>query len=86
VPKYSNLYLVERRFGGPEEGGWHYEHFTFIRGEPYSDETHARLDEEARVENEDRRPLHSVLSTGLHVVIAEDEPGASRPTEPPTYQ
>jgi hypothetical protein len=26
-----SVYSFERAYGGPEEGGWHYNHYTFIR-------------------------------------------------------
>ena len=83
--RYTNLYLVERKFGGPEEGDWYYDHFTPIRSESYTPDAHRAMIEEALVENTERKPLHSVLSSGLYVVYIEDKPGEERPAVKPTY-
>ena len=83
--RYTNLYLAERRFGGPEEGGWYYDHFEIVRSEPYSPAAHAAMLAEVEQQNDGRYPLHSVLSTGLYVVEIEDQPGETRPAERPEY-
>ncbi len=85
MPSYSNLYLAERRYGGPEEGGWYYDHMTCLRSEPYTEAGHAAMIAEAKVENEGRRPLSSVLSTGLYVVYIENMPGETQPAQKPEY-
>lgn len=32
---FVNAYLVDRAYGGPEEGGWYYDIGEFIKGVPY---------------------------------------------------
>jgi len=69
---------VERRFGGPEEGGWWYDHFTPIRTYLVPRARIAvlrrRLERVVSGWNEGRRPLGSVLSTGLYALYEGIEP------------
>lgn len=80
------IYLVDRAFGGPEEGGWwytygipeeeqvhHTKHFEkFDEAGRYSDILHDLI---VKGLNEDRRDIGSVLSEGIYeVVIMEGEP------------
>ena len=90
-PIFVNEYEVYLRYGGPEEGGWHYEAGRFIDclGASYSQDwaedirnLHAgRIAEE----NEGRYPLSSVLSNGRRVIHLEDSRGEDFPQETPRY-
>jgi hypothetical protein len=85
MPRYINLYLVERKCGGPEEGGWYYEHFTCLASVDYTEAGYAEVAEAVKIENESRRPLSSVLSTGIHIVLVEEEPGQTETKQVPIY-
>lgn len=89
---FVNVYLIDRAYGGPEEGGWWYDTGQAIRSEQYSSQEEA---EEARdaekawcnEENRHRRSdIGSVLSEGKYVVYIEDDPGADFPTYTPHYE
>ena len=88
---YVNEYEIDRRYGGPEEGGWWYEVGRFIDclGET-TDEAEAnriRDDEADRLAelNEGRPSISSVLSRGQRAIYLEDERGADFPVEHPYY-
>lgn len=94
MPYYVNGYEVERLYGGPEEGGWWYDAGTST-GEswgPY--ETHDdamdvyyALQGEVDLRNEDRPPLHSVMSDGQFTVMVEDHrPVPYWPEVTPRYE
>lgn len=84
--QYINVYFVERVFGGPEEGGWYYETGRLQSTVPFSDAALCKARDQVATENEGRRPLSSVLSTGMFVLRVEDEPGQSYPTQKPVYE
>ena len=90
---YINEYEVDRKFGGPEEGGWWYDTGRFIRC--HATTTHPD-DAEAIAErlrgsylrevNAGKRPPDSVLSTGDYRAIhIDEEAGADFPRERPYY-
>lgn len=88
---FISVYLRDRAYGGPEEGGWWYETGELIRSTQVlsSDEAiclqeleQAWCDEN----NKGRYPVSSVLSTGRYCVYVEDEPGAHYPLETPRYE
>lgn len=93
TPKtYLNVYLHDRRCGGPEEGGWYYDTYepvpdmcTMIshpsRGEQVLEEKQKELDNL----NKDRRPPSSVLSEGHFVARLEAWPAEPYPRYRPRY-
>lgn len=90
-----SIYLIDRAYGGPEEGGW-----WFTYGEPqvtehlraFSDKEEAEAYRESlqpilQEMNEGRPNINSVLSEGLYVaIIDEDEFPAPFPKERPQYE
>lgn len=77
--------FVERLYGGLEEGGWWYDHFTPKRVIVVPSRRLAALEQRlgrwAELVNADAPPLHSVLSGGRVEVRA----GVEVETEPPAY-
>lgn len=96
---YANLYLQDRAYGGPEEGGWWYDVRTPADGDwdteppqhghfPTPDEALAaaeQLQEWCERENFNRRPPSSVLSEGHFVVRVEAWPAEPSPKNRPHY-
>ena len=99
MPKYPNttfvnVYLIDRAYGGPEEGGWYYEVGEFSDGEAFPDEREediqralnqakARCDDYNENRNSD---IGSVLSEGRYVVRVENHPGENFPDVKPHYE
>jgi hypothetical protein len=91
IGKFVNVYLIDRAYGGPEEGGWYYE-----CGQAHQSTQVLPQDEEAvragvqawcDVQNKERRSdIGSVLSEGKYVVCIEDEPAKDYPSERPHYE
>jgi len=86
------LYYVTREYGGPEEGGWYYDHYTlkhsfFIGHMPSAAATafHDALVAWEESINEGSPSLSSVVSTGRYQVMFEEEPGEFQTTRVPTY-
>jgi hypothetical protein len=85
--KFVNVYLVNRHFGGPEEGGWYYDAGELI-------ESHATTEDDETLvpqlveqfSNAERPPLHSVMSNGVYRVVVEDKPGEDWPETTPHYE
>lgn len=94
---YVTVYEIGRAYGGPEEGGWHYDYGTPIMDERnalYDDHDAAveyaeRLNVQLEQQNEEdgRRHPSSVLSSGDYLValIDEDIP-APYPQRRPRYE
>lgn len=96
---YANLYMQDRAYGGPEEGGWWYDVRTPADGDwnteppqhghfPTPDEAMAaaeRLQEWCERENASRRSPSSVLSDGHFVVEVEAWPAEPSPKNRPFY-
>lgn len=91
------IFLVDRAYGGPEEGGWWYdcgepaeEYAEYIRG--FSDEKEAiaykkELNEQVvSAGNVGRREIGSVLSTGRYAVRICDGLPKAYPSEKPHYE
>jgi len=81
---FVNVYITDRAYGGPEEGGWYYDTWEIIPEESVigtSEEDAERLLEEKRAwadaENKGRRGPSSVRSEGHYKVRLETGPGAS---------
>jgi len=91
-PRYVNVYLIDRAYGGPEEGGWWYGCGQFIRGAQVI--TDAELDRVKAchqkwcdAENANRRSdISSVLSEGRYVIYVEEKPGRNFPKTRPHYE
>ena len=96
---YINVYLVDRAYGGPEEGGWYYDYGNPVESrrvrvdwpQPtlHPDEySHQLTFLKARYKqlNEGRPSIHSVLSEGRYKVIEEDRFARSWPEKTPHYE
>lgn len=89
---FVNVYLTDRAYGGPEEGGWWYNTGQVIRSKQFPNQVNAETAQAIEqvwcdLENKLRRSdTSSVLSEGCYVVIIEDEPGADYPVERPHYE
>ena len=87
---FVNVYLEDRSYGGPEEGGWWYDHGTPVRSTQIAFDMGATEDIErewCRAENARRRSdIGSVLSEGRYVVRVECRPGRAWPEETPHYE
>lgn len=91
------IYLVDRAYGGPEEGGWYY-----TCGEPCADQAaHVRRfanedaaavymallnDTVCKEMNQGRRSINSVLSQGEYQAHFSDGAPAAFPAERPHYE
>lgn len=86
--KYLNVYIHDRRCGGPEEGGWWYDYNGPVSSEPVAAKEAEKLLEEKRKElekeNEGKPDVCSVISEGILIALIEDEPG--KETERPGYE
>lgn len=91
-PAYLNEYELNKRYGGPEEGGWWYDTGRFIRLIGiYSSENHARdIKEDLKgylaYQREGRYPPSSMLCDGWPDLLIEDHPGEDFPKEPQQYE
>ena len=90
--KYVNVYLIDRAYGGPEEGGWWYDTGKAIRGFPVATQRRAeRVQAIAKrlvvdPNNVGRREISSMASTGRYAVYIEDAPAADYPATRPHYE
>ncbi|MEO1615296.1 MAG: hypothetical protein AAFV88_05570 [Planctomycetota bacterium] len=97
---YANLYLHDRAYGGPEEGGWWYDTYSPITDAWYDVEPpkHGHFETEELAEaaletlrawcddqNSRRRGPSSVASEGHFVVCLEAWPAQAEPTHRPHY-
>lgn len=89
-----SLYLADRRYGGPEEGGWYYDCGEFIRlvrtfrnGDDAYDYCQ-RLDGKLKnTLNRGRRSKSSVLSNGVYeAAVHEGCPPQRYPETRPYYE
>ncbi len=90
---YVCVYLVDRAYGGPEEGGWYY-NYGIPQLKPNSLQTGSKsyaqyylsfLEEWCRVRNLQRPSIYSVLSEGRYEAVLSTEPPAPYPAEKPIY-
>jgi hypothetical protein len=90
--KFVNVYLTDRAYGGPEEGGWWYDTAEVVRStQALVGGDAARLLQTERAwcaeENSRRRSdTGSVLSEGRYEVEIDDVPAADRPAQRPHYE
>lgn len=86
--KFVNAYEIDRRFGGHEEGGWHYNHYTLIESYPVREENTEQIVEFLKKEYDEREHgnIYSVLG-GLEIsILVEDKPGESQTLQKPYYE
>jgi len=96
---YINVYLADRAYGGPEEGGWYYDYGIPVESRrvkvpaagdlsPYSEYREELEFIESRYWrlNQDRPEIHSVISEGRYVVTTEDEFAKPYPETIPHYE
>lgn len=89
---YLNEYTTDRRYGGPEEGGWWYEtgHFEHCHGTfaNRDDALTALTEHQAwlRAKRAHLHPIDSVLCTGWPDLRVQNHPGTDYPTQRPHYQ
>ena len=91
---FVNVYLIDRAYGGSEEGGWYFETGRFIDGEAFPDEREEDIEraiknaeERCADYNNDRNDdISSVLSEGRYVVFRQTSPGKSYPDSKPHYE
>jgi len=91
------VYLQDRSYGGPEEGGWYYpsgepadEYCDLTRGFKDGDEARAYAkhlnDTMGKTWNEGRRPTSSILSDGAYTAMARRGNPAAWPEVRPHYE
>jgi hypothetical protein len=90
------IYLVDKCYGGPEEGGWYYisgepsdEHCQYTKG--FVNESDActyciELDAICRDLNKGRPSISSVISQGKYSAEVREGQPKSYPTERPIYE
>jgi hypothetical protein len=89
---YINIYLVDRAYGGPEEGGWWYDAGDPVHSELAEqmtvEERRKRLDEllSGPFSNKGRRSISSVLSDGEYQGQLEDSFAEPYPQTRPHYE
>ena len=89
--RFVNVYLIDRAYGGPEEGGWWYDCGEAIESIQCLDADIHRVLTEKQIwcdeENSERRcDIGSVLSEGKYVVRIEELPAQGYPTTTPRYE
>ena len=88
LPIFISVYTVVRLYGGPEEGGWYYDHRTLMLTECHFLDEGAKIrfqELKEKYSNEGKRPLSSVLSDGIYDVMYEFKSGTYATKERPVY-
>jgi len=88
------VYLIDRAYGGPEEGGWYYEAGELVRQVRLFKNEEAAMDYSRRLNkwlqrtlNKGRRPISSVLSEGCYcALVYGDYAPKYYPEETPHYE
>lgn len=92
---YLNIYMVDRAYGGPEEGGWYFDYGLVEESIPLLPTEGQDLFDHVKTEhakwaevftNEGRRPIYSVLSEGEYQLKLEIDKGQNWPAERPHYE
>ena len=96
---YINVYLVDRAYGGPEEGGWYYDYGNPVESRrvlvPMNGYVNLHSEYQTELEflntrynrlNSDRPEIHSVISKGRYIIIEEDDFAKSWPDRIPHYE
>ena len=88
--KYVNVYMADRAYGGPEEGGWYYTYGEALKTIPVLPSKADRLLEKvnrwAERRNASRPSMSSVASEGVFWVNLEDDPASNWPEQRPHYE
>ena len=94
--RYLNVYIVDRAYGGPEEGGWWYDYGVPYASVPLGEDDGPAYHQPAvqkaawkrwvKASNEDRPQVSSVSSEGIYVIRFEQGMAAAWPTERPYYE
>ena len=88
--RYVNVYLVNRHYGGPEEGGWWFEAGEVIDTRNCSSEMEClKLKQElatGEYSNEGRAPLSSMRCAGVYWIRVEANIGEDFPEDRPHYE
>lgn len=86
---YATAYAVTRHYGGPEEGGWWYNHYQRLESIPMMNESPEAIRKHLRKRWEDREHgnIYSVLGgTQVQVITNENVAGENETTEKPRYE
>jgi hypothetical protein len=88
---YVNVYMHDRAYGGPEEGGWSYDTHDPVLSVPVARADVGDVERACRLQyeqtlNAGRRPVYSVLSEGRYVVEVEARPASAKPERRPRYE
>jgi hypothetical protein len=88
---FHSAYHTTLQYGGPEEGGWWYNHnrliYTIPAARGFEKYLHNWLREQfAEFDETSKRPYHSVLGGQRVSIIIETEPGENETTERPFYE
>lgn len=92
---FVSEYSVDRRYGGPEEGGWWYDWWDFVTvREVFRDhqpDANAHRDALQAAQNQrdaesGERNRFSVIGTPDTVYVTEEQPGSMQSTERPHYE
>ena len=89
--QYINIYLEDRAYGGPEEGGWYFTHgtpYASIPVMPKETTLEVRQRYQALVDqlNENRPSIGSVMSEGRYQIRSEKHPARAFPKHQPHYE
>lgn len=91
--RYVNAYAVDRRYGGPEEGGWYYDDGTPLASIPVdtdAEEAAARDMINAKFkdayEQTNRHGRFSVIGGPDLEIYIEESPAVAYPYETPHYE
>ena len=89
---YVNEYLLNRAYGGPEEGGWWYDTGDFVkchgvyRMEITADIRINSLQSYLQKERKGQRSTSSMACTGFTDIWVDDFPGQDFPNGRPHYE
>lgn len=86
--KFVNVYVVDRRFGGHEEGGWFFNNYKCIETYPTREENAEKVVEFLENEHKDKAHgnIYSVHGGQEVEVIVENRPAESQTNEKPHYE
>ncbi len=86
--KFVNVYEIDRRWGGPEEGGWWYNNYNCIETQEVPEEKAEEVVEQLEEKYKDRiyGDIYSVLGGRDIAVYIEDERAESETKERPYYE
>ncbi len=90
--EYVNIYLVDRAYGGSEEGGWWFDYGTVQASIPVlayetGDEVKARYQPMVDGLNRGRRDdISSMASEGQYRIFVQCQPAADFPERQPRYE